>query len=346
MTRAISRSPALNVVDLHKEFRVKRGGKARNLIAVENLSVDIHPGETVALVGESGSGKSTVARCIARLTDPTSGAIAVDGRDITKMDDRQLSQSYRNMQMVFQDPNSSLNPRMSVREVLTEPLRLHTALSKKERDERAAELLALVGLGDEHLDRYPSELSGGQRQRVGIARAVAVEPKVLLLDEPTASLDVSVRGQILKLLRKLQVQQQMAYLFISHDLEVVRRISDRVMVMYLGTIVEAGSTEEIFSNPTHPYTKALLSAAPRITPGVRNERFRLAGEIPSPFDVGTGCRLADRCPLGQQSCRTERPTPLPVSATHVAACPIVLNGEHESPRKSDATSLRTSNERH
>jgi peptide/nickel transport system ATP-binding protein/oligopeptide transport system ATP-binding protein len=315
------------VAGLRREFRVKRGGRARTLVAVDSLSVDVHPGETVALVGESGSGKSTVARCIARLVEPTSGTVAVAGHDMAGLSRRQLSRAYADVQMVFQDPNSSLNPRMPVRQVLAEPLRLHASLGRKARDERVRELLALVGLGNEHLDRYPSELSGGQRQRVGIARALAVSPKVLLLDEPTASLDVSVRGQILELLRDLQVRQQLAYLFISHDLEVVRRISDRVMVMYLGAIVESGPTAEVFARPTHPYTRALLSAAPHIDPAERGERFRLEGEIPSPFDVGVGCRLADRCPLARPSCRTQRPVPVALSPAHDVACPVVLEGE-------------------
>jgi oligopeptide/dipeptide ABC transporter ATP-binding protein len=317
----------LNVVGLRKEFRVRRRGRVRTLVAIDSLSVDVHPGETVALVGESGSGKSTVARCIVRMVEPTAGAVAVDGRDTGRLTQHELSRVYGDVQMVFQDPNSSLNPRMSVRQVLTEPLRLHTGLDKAARARRVSELLELVGLRDEHLDRYPSELSGGQRQRVGIARAIAVSPKVLLLDEPTASLDVSVRGQILELLRELQQSQQLAYLFISHDLEVVRRVSDRVMVMYLGAIVESGPAEEIFGHPTHPYTQALLSSAPQIDSADRRERFRLGGETPSPFDIGAGCRLADRCPLVQPSCRVERPALQPVSPTHDVACPVVLNVE-------------------
>jgi oligopeptide/dipeptide ABC transporter ATP-binding protein len=327
MSAVASNYPVLNVVGLHKEFRVKRRGRARRLVAVDSLSVDVQPGETVALVGESGSGKSTVARCIVRMIEPTSGTVAVDGHDMGQLTHPQLSRVYGAVQMVFQDPNSSLNPRMTVRQVLAEPLRLHTDLDRPAREQRTVELLKSVGLGGEHLDRYPSELSGGQRQRVGIARAIAVSPKVLLLDEPTASLDVSVRGQILDLLRDLQQQRQMAYLFISHDLEVVRRVSDRVMVMYLGAIVESGPTEEIFERPTHPYTQALLSAAPQIDPAARRERFRLDGEVPSPFDVGEGCRLADRCPLVQPSCRQERPPLLAISPTHEVACPVVLNGE-------------------
>jgi oligopeptide/dipeptide ABC transporter ATP-binding protein len=340
MSTPVSHSPALNVVGLHKEFRVKSGGRTRTLVAVDSVSVDIHPGETVALVGESGSGKSTVARCIARLIDPTKGAVTVDGRELGGLTQRELSRAYGDIQMVFQDPNSSLNPRMTVRQVLTEPLRLHTKMDRKARDGRAAELLTLVGLGPEYLGRYPSELSGGQRQRIGIARAVAVSPKVLLLDEPTSSLDVSVRGQVLDLLHNLQAQLHMAYLFISHDLDVVRKISDRVIVMYLGCIVESGSTEEIFTRPTHPYTRALLSAAPQIDQQARRERTRLEGEIPSPFDAGAGCRLAGRCPLAQPSCRTERPALAPVSPTHEAACPVVLNGEQITPAVQSAVSVQ------
>jgi len=336
MNTQLPHSPVLNVVGLRKEFRVKRGGRARTLVAVDSVTVDIRPGETVALVGESGSGKSTVARCIARLIDPTNGTVAVGGRELGGLTQRELSRAYSDIQMVFQDPNSSLNPRMTVRQVLTEPLRLHARLDRKACHARAAELLTLVGLGPEHLDRYPSELSGGQRQRIGIARAVAVSPKVLLLDEPTSSLDVSVRGQVLDLLHELQVQLQMAYLFISHDLDVVRRISDRVMVMYLGGIVESGSTEEIFEHPTHPYTRALLSAAPQIDKKDRRERTRLQGEIPSPFDAGAGCRLAGRCPLAQPSCRTERPALAPMSPTHEVACPVALNSALSSERIAQA----------
>lgn len=320
-------SPVLNVVDLHKEFRVKRGGRTRVLTAVDSVSVDIVAGETVALVGESGSGKSTAARCIARLIEPTSGFVAVDGRRLGDLTSQALSKVYGDIQMVFQDPNSSLNPRMTVRAVLSEPLRLHTALDAGEREARALELLEAVGLAAEHLDRYPYQLSGGQRQRVGIARALAVNPKVLLLDEPTASLDVSVRGHVLALLKRLQRDLDMAYLFISHDLDVVRRIADKVLVMYLGGIVEAGSTEDVFLRPQHPYTRALLAAAPRLEPGPRNDRFRLSGEIPSPFDVGQGCRLAGRCPFVQDSCRQVRPPLVDVSRSHVVACPVVLDEE-------------------
>lgn len=321
--------PVLNVVDLHKEFRVRRRGRMRTLTAVDSVTVDIHPGETVALVGESGSGKSTAARCIARLIEPTRGSVVLDGHDVQTLPRRALARTYRDVQMVFQDPNSSLNPRMTIRAVLHEPLRLHTDLDRAARDARAEELLVSVGLTPAHLDRYPSQLSGGQRQRVGIARALAVSPKLLLLDEPTASLDVSVRGQILDLLARLQDEHALAYLFISHDLDVVRRIADRVLVMYLGSIVESGHTEDIFTNPAHPYTRALLSAAPVTVPGQKTDRFRLQGEIPSPFDVGAGCRLAGRCPYVQPSCRKQQPTLLPLSTTHTVACPVTAASSPE-----------------
>ncbi|MBW9122084.1 ATP-binding cassette domain-containing protein [Microbacterium trichothecenolyticum] len=316
-------APVLRVQNLHKEFRIRRNGQTRVLTAVDDVSLEIRPGETVALVGESGSGKSTAARCIARLVDPTGGTIDVAGASLSDLPHRQLGAAYTDIQMVFQDPNSTLNPRMSIRQILHEPLRLHTRLSRRDRDVRARDLLNSVQLPSEFLDRYSWQLSGGQRQRIGIARALAVDPKVLLLDEPTASLDVSVRGQVLELLDELQREREMAYLFISHDLDVVERIADRVMVMYLGGIVETGPTRDVFHAPAHPYTRALLTAAPRIDPEHRAERFRLTGEIPSPFDTGRGCPLSGRCPLVQDSCRAAKPPLLQIAPARTSACPVV-----------------------
>ncbi|WP_345375377.1 ABC transporter ATP-binding protein [Frondihabitans cladoniiphilus] len=313
---------ALEVSELRKEYRVRGAGRHVSLTAVDDVSFSIRPGETLALVGESGSGKSTIARCITRLVEPTAGSIEVDGKAITGLSARRLPAAYADLQMVFQDPTSSLDPRMTVAATLDEPLRLHTRLTKDERRARVAQLLADVELNDSFLERRPRQLSGGQRQRLSIARALAAEPKVILLDEPTASLDVSVRGQIIRLLKRLQREHGLAYLFISHDLGVVRQMSDRVMVMYLGGIVEQGPTEEVFENPIHPYTKALLSAAPVVEYGRRHERLRLAGEIPSPMRIPAGCRLVGRCPIAEEACALARPDLALVSDTHAVACPV------------------------
>jgi peptide/nickel transport system ATP-binding protein/oligopeptide transport system ATP-binding protein len=286
----------------------------------------------VALIGESGSGKSTVARCIARLVEPTCGTVMLDGRDLTAAPRNTLWRFYGDLQIVFQDPPASLNPRMTVRETIDEPLRLHSpGLAREARQAAIDELLGQVGLSVELAGRYPRQLSGGECQRVAIARALAVEPKVLLLDEPTASLDVSVRGQILDLLARLRAERNLAYLFISHDLAVVRHIADRVLVMYLGSIVEEGSAEEIFEHPTHPYTQALLTAAPVPEYGYRPRRLRLRGEIPSPTNLPPGCRLASRCPMARPSCSEAPPASIAISTTHSARCPVMAEPVSVSP---------------
>ena len=315
--------PVLEVDGLRKEYRLRGGGgERRTLTAVDDVSFRVLPGETVALVGESGSGKSTIARCITRLTDPTSGTVLVDGVSVDSMPRRKLSSVYSTLQMVFQDPTSSLNPRRTVSATLDEPLRLHTTLTKARRVERIRELLHDVELSESLMGRLPRQLSGGQRQRLGIARALAVEPKAILLDEPTASLDVSIRGQIIALLERLQSELGLAYLFISHDLGVVRRISDRVLVMYLGGIVEEGPTSEVFADPRHPYTRSLLSSAPVVAHGRERTRLRLVGEMPSPLNIPAGCRLVGRCPLAVAQCSQTRPPLLEVSDDHRAACPV------------------------
>jgi oligopeptide/dipeptide ABC transporter ATP-binding protein len=315
--------PVLRVRGLRKHFDVGRPRK--KLHAVDGVEFDLIPGETLAVVGESGSGKSTLARCIVRLIEPSAGEIELDTKSISELGPAGLARAYRTIQMVFQDPNSSLNPRMTVRQAIEEPLRLQLQMGRGQRDRRSRELVAMVGLGDEHLDRHPHQLSGGQRQRVGIARALAAEPKVVILDEPTSSLDVSVRGQILELLRQLQESLNLAYLFITHDLQVVRRVSHRVAVMYLGGIVEQGRTEDVFTDPVHPYTRALISAAPVAQWGVTHERFRLVGEIPSPVDLPDACRLAGRCPLAEKSCHQGRPALTPLGSHRSVACPPALS---------------------
>ncbi|MBR0650187.1 ATP-binding cassette domain-containing protein [Roseomonas terrae] len=299
-------------------------GGSRRLVALSGVDIDLAEGETLALVGESGSGKSTFARCALRLVEPSDGDVLINGRSIRSLGALGLAELYGEVQMVFQDPNASLNPRMTVRQVVHEPLRLHLRMPFAKREKRAIELMEMVGLTPAHLDRYPHELSGGQRQRVGIARALAAEPNIVILDEPTASLDVSVRGQMLELLKRLQAELKLAYLFISHDLQVVRHMADRVAVMYLGGIVESGRTEDVFARPLHPYTRALLSAAPVARWGVKRQRLRLAGEIPSPIDPPDACRLVGRCPMQQPACTTRRPPLIDAGGGHAVACPVVL----------------------
>jgi len=322
--------PVLKVSGLAKRFAIRSRGQRRMLTAVDGVDLQVHARETVALIGESGSGKSTVARCIARLVEPTAGEVTLGGRNLTAAPKASLWRFYSDLQMVFQDPSSSLNPRMTARQSIEEPIRLHTTLTGRERASAVGDLLGQVGLRAELGSRYPRQLSGGECQRVAIARALAVEPKVLLLDEPTASLDVSVRGQILDLLERLQSERQLAYLFISHDLGVVRHIADRVLVMYLGTIVEEGSAAEVFEHPSHPYTQALLTAAPVPRYGHRPRRLKLIGEIPSAVDLPPGCRLASRCPLARSECSNAPPARVAISATHQAACPVVAQARVSS----------------
>ncbi|GAB2570872.1 oligopeptide/dipeptide ABC transporter ATP-binding protein [Microlunatus antarcticus] len=321
---------ALVVNGMVKRFAVRDRGVRAQLTAVDGVDLTLAPGETVAVVGESGSGKSTLARCIARLVEPDAGRVMLDEVDLTGLRRRSLWQAYQRLQMVFQDPMTSLNPQMTVGETIDEPLRLHSRRSRQERRARVEELLADVRLDAALLGRYPRQLSGGQRQRVAIARALAVDPTYLLLDEPTSALDVSVRGQVLDLLSRLREERGLGYLLISHDLSSVRRMADRVLVMYLGSVVETGRTEDVFTNPQHPYTRALLSAAMSTQYGTTTERIRLRGEIPSPVHLPAGCRLASRCPEVQPSCHTARPPLLTVSGgPHLVACPVVLSGHPE-----------------
>jgi oligopeptide/dipeptide ABC transporter ATP-binding protein len=299
-----------------------RGGRASTVRAVDGVTLTLGAGETLGLVGESGCGKSTVARCVLRLVEPTAGRIRFDGEDVTALAAEPLRRRRRDLQMVFQDPTASLNPRLTVRQAVAEPLALHTPLDAAGRRAKVADVLAQVGLGAELAERYPHELSGGQRQRVNIARAIATGPRLVVLDEPTSALDVSLRARIILLLDALRARLGMTYLFISHDLATVKYLAHRVAVMYLGTVVEQAPTRELFAHPLHPYTRALLSAVPVPDPEVRRERLRLAGEVPSPIDVPAGCRLRSRCPLAQAVC-AEPVLLREVAPGHAVACHLV-----------------------
>jgi peptide/nickel transport system ATP-binding protein len=306
--------PILETRALGKRFsigsRFSSEGK-RTVHAVDNVSLTVRRGETVGLVGESGCGKSTLARCLVRLYDITDGELLFEDDDITSKSLGELRPLRRRLQMVFQDPSASLNPRRRVGDLVAEPLRIHTKLSSGEIAKRVAELFDLVGLLPDHVMRYPHEFSGGQRQRVGIARAIALNPDLVVLDEPVSALDVSVQAQIVNLLADLQEKLKLTYIFIAHDLSVVRQVSTRIAVMYLGSIVEEGPAEEVFSAPAHPYSQALISAVPVVetTPSGTRRRIILTGDVPSPLNPPSGSRFHPRCPIATDRCRTERPEP-------------------------------------
>ncbi|WP_304457774.1 ABC transporter ATP-binding protein [Alicyclobacillus sendaiensis] len=313
----------LEVQDLKKYFPIKSGILKRTVgyvRAVDGVSFQVKPGETLGIVGESGCGKSTTGRMIMRLTTPTSGKIILDGKDITHAKGEELRASRRKSQMVFQDPYASLNPRMSVGESIAEPLIVNKVLSKSEAFERAGELLKTVGLRASDINRYPHEFSGGQRQRIGIARALALNPKLIVADEAVSALDVSIQSQILNLLMDLKHQFNLSYLFISHNLAVVRHISDRVGVMYLGHLVEIGPKYSLYQDPLHPYTQALLSAAPEPRRTKRRERIILQGDVPSPANPPSGCPFHTRCPRVMDVCRQTMPKPVQVHPDHWVAC--------------------------
>ena len=324
---ADNNTPLLKVEHLHKEFPTGSGfmgGKFSKKVvsAVNDLSFEIRAGETFGLVGESGCGKSTTGRAIMHLDPPTSGKVYFEGRDISKMNKKELKAMRREMQFIFQDPYASLTPRMTIGEIISEPMVIHGIGTPEERIERVRELLDVVGLNPEHINRYPHEFSGGQRQRVGIARSFILRPKLIICDEPVSALDVSIQAQVLNLLKDLQKQYGTAYLFIAHDLSVVQHISDRVAVMYLGKMVELSDWKSLYAEPNHPYTQALLSAVPIPDPDVQQNRKRiiLAGDPPSPIDPPSGCRFHTRCPIAQAKCSEEAPEFREIGEGHFCAC--------------------------
>jgi oligopeptide transport system ATP-binding protein len=322
----MAETPLLRISNLKKYFPIRGGLFSREVArvhAVDDVTFSLMKGETLGLVGESGCGKSTTGRCILRLIEPTEGEVWFEDKNVTKLDKRSLRHLRRDMQIIFQDPYASLNPRMTVGSIIGEALVIHKlAKSKRERDERVVHLLETVGLNADHLRRYPHEFSGGQRQRIGIARALAVSPKLIVADEPVSALDVSIQAQVINLLEDLQKQFNLTYLFIAHDLSVVEHISTRVAVMYLGKIVEIAPAKELYTNPKHPYTEALLSAVPIPDPAVKRKRILLEGDVPSPIKPPSGCRFHTRCPIRVPSCSENDQVLKEVSPNHWVACQV------------------------
>lgn len=314
----------LEVKDLVKHFPITKGivisRKVGAVKAVDGVSFHINRGETLGLVGESGCGKSTTGRLILRLIEATSGEIIFEGKNILKLGREEMRELRKDMQIIFQDPYASLNPRMTVGDIIGEPMEIHRIARGREKDKRVRELLEVVGLSPFHARRYPHEFSGGQRQRIGVARALAVNPKLIICDEPVSALDVSIQAQVINLLQDLQREFGLTYLFIAHDLSVVKHISDRVAVMYLGKIVELAAKHELYNNPQHPYTEALLSAVPIPDPTKKKQRIILEGDVPSPINPPSGCRFHTRCRYAQDICSVEDPPFVDIGDSHFVAC--------------------------
>jgi oligopeptide transport system ATP-binding protein len=336
----------LEVENLKMYFPITQGVILQRRVgyvrAVDNISFFIRSGETLGLVGESGCGKSTTGRAILQLYRPTDGAVRFEGKNLVEMKGGDLRRMRREMQMIFQDPYASLNPRMTVGSIIGEPLEIHNLAKGRAKQERVQELLRLVGLNPYFANRYPHEFSGGQRQRIGIARALAVEPKFIVCDEPISALDVSIQAQVINLLEELQEKLGLTYLFIAHDLAVVRHISDRVAVMYVGKLVELTDRDSLYENPLHPYTRALLSAVPVPDPVIESHRRRiiLAGDVPSPVNPPTGCRFNPRCPFAEENCKTDEPPLTEVKPGHWAACHYWDEIEAGTKRQTGASQIR------
>jgi peptide/nickel transport system ATP-binding protein len=330
----------LSVKDLKKHFHM---GKNETLKAVDGISFDIYKGETFGLVGESGCGKSTAGRTMIGLYDRTDGEVIFNGKDVHAMSEKERFQFHRQMQMIFQDPYASLNPRSTVKEIISEPMEVHGLYKdKKERLERIYQLLEDVGLNRDHANRYPHEFSGGQRQRIGIARALALDPDFIIADEPISALDVSVQAQVVNLLKRLQNEKGLTYLFIAHDLSMVKQISNRIGVMYLGHIVELTSSNELYKKPLHPYTQALLSAIPIPDPDIEDKRERiiLEGELPSPMNPPSGCVFRTRCPHAMEVCAKERPVWQEIDTNHFVACHLYDENLPDSEKKEVLVNIR------
>ncbi len=324
----IQKSKIVEVRNLVKHFPIENSDDV--VKAVDGVSFDIFSGETLGLVGESGCGKSTVGKCLLRLYEPSSGEVLFEGQNLIGLPNKEMQLLRREMQIIFQDPYASLNPRLSILSIVSEPLKIHGIGSKKEQQERTAELLSKVGLDPNYMHRYPHEFSGGQRQRIGIARALALNPKLIICDEPVSALDVSVQAQVVNLLQDLQAEFGLTYLFISHGLAVVEHISQRVAVMYLGKIVEISEGRELYDNPLHPYTKALLSAIPIPDPKQKRERIILTGDVPTPINPPSGCRFRTRCPWAIEDCAKVVPELREIQPNHFAAC-IRVEGYENAP---------------